>query len=124
MLTLVFIALGGACGALLRYGTANLLVAALGREFPYSTLVINILGSFLIGICAVWFLQREWLSLPYARGVIVGVLGAYTTFSTFSLDTLILLEAGEWLKAGIYVLSSVLLCLLATGLGLMSARAF
>ncbi|WP_026220813.1 fluoride efflux transporter CrcB [Thiofilum flexile] len=123
-MTLVFIALGGACGALLRYGTANLLVAALGREFPYSTLVINILGSFLIGICAVWFLQREWLSLPYARGVIVGVLGAYTTFSTFSLDTLILLEAGEWLKAGIYVLSSVLLCLLATGLGLMSARAF
>lgn len=124
MLTLVLIALGGACGALLRYGTANLMVAALGRGFPYSTLIINILGSFLIGLFAVWFLQREWLSLPYARGLIVGLLGAFTTFSTFSLDTLILLEQGAWLKAGIYILGSVALCLLATWLGLILARTF
>jgi CrcB protein len=121
--TIVWIALGGALGAVLRFGAGLMITHWLGKNFPYGTLTINILGSFLIGVFTVWFLHREWLALPYARGLIVGVLGAFTTFSTFSLDTLLLLESGYWFKAVLYVFSSVILCLLATGLGLALARA-
>lgn len=124
MSTIVWVALGGALGAVLRYGSAQLITQWLGKGFPYSTLTINVLGSFLIGLFTVWFLHREWIALPYARGLIVGVLGAFTTFSTFSLDTWILIEQEVWFKAGIYVLSSVGLCLIATGVGLWLARQF
>ena len=122
MISVGWIALGGAFGAVLRYGFANGVYAWLGRGFPYGTLAVNVLGSFLIGVFTVWFMQREWIPLPLARGLIVGVLGAFTTFSTFSLDTLLLLEQGSLWRAGLNIIVSVGACLVATWVGLIVAR--
>lgn len=118
------IMLGGALGALLRFWVSNGVYGLLGRNFPYGTLTVNVLGSFVIGVLAVYFTQRELLASPLARGLIVGVLGAFTTFSTFSLDTVELLREGIWLKASLNIILNVLLCLLAVWLGVLVARAF
>ncbi|MEZ5447589.1 MAG: fluoride efflux transporter CrcB [Thiolinea sp.] len=124
MLQIMAIMLGGAIGALLRYLTSLGVHQLLGRHFPYGTLTVNVLGSFLIGMLALYFSRHGEMETPLARGLIVGVLGALTTFSTFSLDTFYLLEQGAWLKAALNVTLNVLLCLLAVWLGVLTARAF
>ncbi|MEZ5534348.1 MAG: fluoride efflux transporter CrcB [Thiolinea sp.] len=116
------IMLGGAIGALLRFWTANGVHQLFGRSLPYGTLAVNVIGSFLIGILYVYFIQREMLDTPLARGLLVGVLGAFTTFSTFSLDTFYLIEQGAWLKGVINIVLNVGLCLLAVWLGVLSAK--
>ena len=116
--------LGGAVGAALRYGTTLGVTQLLGRSFPYGTLTVNVIGSFLIGILAIYFFQREMLETPLAKGLVVGVLGAFTTFSTFSLDNLQLLEQGHWLALVANILLNVILCLFAVYLGVLVARAF
>ncbi len=118
------IALGGALGAVLRYMASNGVYGLLGRAFPYGTLLVNVLGSLLIGVLAVYFSQREWLTTPLARGLIIGVLGAFTTFSTFSLDTFYLLEQGAWLKVVLNIVLNVGLCLGAVWVGVLTARLF
>jgi CrcB protein len=114
MTPVISVALGGALGSVLRY-FVGFLVA-----FPMGTLAINVLGSFLIGVA--------WLLLA-ARGlhhwipfVMMGVLGGFTTFSTFSLDTIRLIEAERFLAAASYVLASVVLSIAACALGLWLAR--
>lgn len=121
---LISIMLGGAVGAALRYGTAHSITQLFGRTFPYGTLTVNVLGSFLIGVLAIWFSQRAMLDTPLAKGLLVGVLGAFTTFSTFSLDNFQLLEQGQWLAFVANVLLNVILCLLAVYLGVLVARSF
>ena len=88
-----------------------------GNAFPYSTFAINVLGSFVIGVAAVW---SDNATVRYF--VMVGICGGFTTFSTFSLDTLALIRLGAWQRAAVYVLLSVGLCLAATLAGALSAK--
>ncbi len=118
---LLMIALGGALGALGRYGLANVSHAVLGRNFAYGTLIVNVLGSLLIGFAAILLLERVTGSA--IRGfILIGFLGAFTTFSTFSYETLSFLEQGEILKSLLNVFTNVGFCLIATWIGIMIAR--
>jgi CrcB protein len=102
-------AAGGALGSVARYLAGVGAGKLFGTEFPWGTLIINITGSFLIGLFASLFATR--LDLPQAARIflIVGVCGGYTTFSTFSLDSYYLMERGELLAAGAYITASVIL---------------
>lgn len=122
MNTIIAIAGGGAVGALLRYWSANAIHALLGRNFPYGTLFVNISGSLLMGVLYALLVERLDVSPVWRAGLMIGFLGAFTTFSTFSIETLNLLEQGELLKLGLNVLLSVTLCLLACWLGLVLGR--
>lgn len=116
------IALGGAVGAIVRFGVANSIYDWLGRDFPHGTLFINVSGSFLMGFLSVMLLQRFPLAVEYRAAILVGFLGAYTTFSTFALETLNLFETGNVLKAGLNILLSVVLCLAAVWVGVVLGR--
>ena len=118
----LYIAMGGALGAVSRYGV-TLGAARLGATgFPYATLTVNVVGSFLIGLFVAWIGGRTEIN-PALRPLIqVGFLGALTTFSTFSLDVLILLEQGRFTQAGLYIAASVLVCLAACFIGLLAGR--
>lgn len=119
---LLAIALGGSLGALARFGVAHWVALIWPKAFPLATLLINVSGCLLIGILYALWLQRPELSPLLRQGLFIGFLGAFTTFSTFSLDTLRLLENGEGLMALGYVLLSVCICLLATWAGLALTR--
>ena len=122
MQTVIAIAAGGAFGAVLRWLVSNSVYQLFGRSLPYGTLAVNVIGSLLIGILGGWFYQRGLLETALAKGLIIGVLGAFTTFSTFSLDTLYLLEQGAVLKALLNILLNDILCLFAVWLGVLIAR--
>ena len=118
--TLVQIALGGALGALARFGTQALALRLVGPGFPVGTLAVNVLGSFLMGVAAVWLATR--LGGRFQPLVMVGFLGAYTTFSTYALDVLTLWERGAGGQAVVYALGSVMLSVAACLAGLALAR--
>lgn len=119
MLTLLWIALGGALGTLARFGVNLAIIGRTGELFPWGTLVINITGSFVIGLFAALTGPggRVAASPDLRLFVLVGVCGGFTTFSSFSLQTLALFDAGEPLRAGANVVASVVLCLVAVWLG-------
>ncbi|XOV88569.1 MAG: fluoride efflux transporter CrcB [Pseudomonadota bacterium] len=119
---LVAIGLGGALGAVARHGVAHVCNLLFGTQFPYGTLVVNVVGSFLIGILFVLLVERALLPPVWRSVLIVGFLGAFTTFSTFSLQTLALFEEGRAGAALVYVGASVIVCVLAAALGLALAR--
>ncbi|ORU90640.1 MAG: camphor resistance protein CrcB [Cycloclasticus sp. symbiont of Poecilosclerida sp. M] len=122
MTQLLSIALGGSLGAVMRYLVSNGVHTLLGKGFPYGTLVVNILGSLVMGLLYELFLQRMSVS-PEIRGVLlVGFLGAFTTFSTFSIETINLIEQGDLTKAILNMLLSVILCIFAAWSGLLIAR--
>lgn len=116
------IAAGGAAGALLRFGVSTGVAAVAGRAFPYGTLVVNVLGCLVMGILYVWFIERMAVGPELRTALLVGVLGAFTTFSTFSIETLVLVENGEHARALVNVLLSVALCLAATWVGMLAGR--
>jgi len=117
------IAAGGALGALSRYWLM-LWVAALGAtRFPWGTLLVNVLGSCAIGVLYVLISEKLVLTEHWRALLVVGYLGAFTTFSTFSIDVLLLLQEGRVLPAAAYVGGSVLLCLTGAWLGMMLMRA-
>jgi CrcB protein len=122
MRQLIAIALGGSVGAITRFLVANGIYAWLGRSFPHGTLFVNVSGSFLMGFLAELMLQRFPLAVGYRAAILVGFLGAYTTFSTFALETLYLFEEGSLLKAGLNVFLSAVLCLVAVWVGLVLGR--
>ncbi|NBC49880.1 MAG: fluoride efflux transporter CrcB [Gammaproteobacteria bacterium] len=122
MLQILAIAGGGALGAVARFGLSNGVYRWLGRDFPWGTLTVNALGSFMMGLLFVLLLERGPLAPELRAAVIVGFLGAFTTFSTFSLETLVLVEQGEPLRALLNILASVLICLLACWGGIVIAR--
>jgi fluoride exporter len=120
---LVIIAFGGALGAVMRFLVSTGIYQWLGRGFPYGTLTVNIIGSFLMGLLAEALIsQRITIALDYRAAILVGFMGAFTTFSTFSLDTFYLLEQGQFNKAALNVAISVGSCLIAVWLGLLFAR--
>jgi fluoride exporter len=101
------IAVGGTLGCWARYAMTNLVQAVYGREFPYATLSINLLGAFLMGFLFIETLERLTISPILRTGILTGVLGGYTTFSTFEMETLLLVEQGEAWKAVLYIVLSV-----------------
>lgn len=113
---------GGAAGALSRFALGNLVHGRLGTGFPYGTLLVNLLGSLLIGFLYFWLLNRFSVDAELRGLLIVGFLGAFTTFSAFSIETLILLEQGAWLKVATYVTLSMVGCVAAAGAGMLLAR--
>lgn len=122
MTNLFFIAGGGAAGALLRYGVSNGVHQLLGRGFPYGTMTVNIAGSLLMGLMYVFMIERMDVGVHWRAAVMIGLLGAFTTFSTFSLETLNMLETGDHLKAGVNVILSVTLCVLGCWVGMVTGR--
>lgn len=121
MNTIIAIAAGGAAGALGRYGMQALALRLFGAGFPYGTLIVNVAGSFLMGLLAHWFLVRG-VSAEVRSLVLVGCLGALTTFSTFSLDAAALYQRGELGAAAAYVILSVVLSIGALFAGLALSR--
>ena len=120
---LIAVALGGACGAVVRFLVSSGLYQWLGRGFPYGTLVVNVVGSFLIGLLTeALILQRVAITLEYRAAILVGFIGAFTTFSTFSLETIYLIEQGSLTKAALNIAASVLGCLFAVWIGLLCGR--
>jgi CrcB protein len=116
------IAAGGAVGALLRFWVSTGVYAMLGRGFPYGTLAVNVLGSLLMGYLYIVMIDRLALASEWRAFALVGLLGAFTTFSTFSIETLVLIEQADYAKAFANVLLSVLACVAAAFLGMTLAR--
>jgi fluoride exporter len=116
------IAVGGAVGAVLRFVVSNGVYRLVGQDFPYGTLVVNVLGSLLMGFLFILLVERQMLAVEWRAVLLVGLLGAFTTFSTFSVETLALLENGEMLKAMMNIIFSVAFCLLASWLGMGIGR--
>lgn len=117
------IALFCAGGGVSRYYLSGWVYALLGRSFPYGTLVVNIIGAYLIGLIMELALRSTALSDTVRLGLTVGFLGGLTTFSTFSYETFKLLEDGQFLLAAVNILVSVFICLLCTWLGIVTIRA-
>ncbi|MFT5162358.1 MAG: CrcB protein [Alteromonadaceae bacterium] len=114
----LLIATGGAFGASLRYFLFETTFNLLGRGFPYATLLVNILGSFVIGILY-GAIQHELITIiPWRTFMGIGFLGALTTFSTFSLDTLLLLQQGDWFKAALNIILNVFVCIFIAWVGM------
>jgi len=117
------VAAGGAVGALSRYWLMYCVSALGATRFPWGTLLVNVLGSCAVGVLFVIISERLILSEQWRGLLVVGFLGAFTTFSTFSLDALVLIQEGRLLPALAYVGMSVLLCLAGTWLGISVMRA-
>lgn len=118
---LIFIGCG--LGGLLRYWTSNLVYTLLGQGFPLGTLVVNVSGAFIMGFLIV-LAQDKWnaVAIPLRAFMLIGLLGGYTTFSTFSVETLNLLETGDYASAILNVFLNVALCLIGAWAGLLLGR--
>lgn len=112
MILWLAVAIGGAFGAVARYGVS---VACVGLhpKFPIATLIVNVLGSFAIGVLYVLIVEKGVLPPIWRHALMIGFLGAFTTFSTFSIETLHLLQMGHWQTAVFYLVSSFLLSICA-----------
>jgi CrcB protein len=118
----IAIALGGSLGAISRYWVSTATYSWLGNSFPYGTLMVNVTGSLVMGFLTVVLVQRFDVSDELRLGLIVGFLGSFTTFSTFSMDTIHWIETGAVIKALAYILASVIACVLGAWAGLASAK--
>ena len=119
---LLYVALGSAIGGVSRYLLGGLVQRMLDTTFPAGTLLVNVTGSFLLGAIIRYALETPSLTPEVRAFLTIGFCGGYTTFSTFSYETMALLEDGEWSRAGVYITASVILSLVATFLGLALAR--
>ena len=118
--TLLQVALGGAIGASARYLTNVAVMRGIGPGFPYGTLIVNIAGSFLMGLLVVFLAHKG--GTRFAPFLMTGILGGFTTFSAFSLDAFTIWERGQVALAGAYVAGSVVLSIIALILGVLSMR--
>lgn len=118
----IAIAIGGATGAVLRFWVSNAVHSVSGTGFPYGTLVVNVVGSLLMGFIYILLLERVADAVVWRSFLLIGILGAFTTFSTFSIETLNLIQSGEYVKSLANVLVSVLACLLAAWSGVIIGK--
>lgn len=118
------VAAGGALGAVSRFAMSHQVYQWFGREFAWGTLSVNVLGSFIMGLVAVLLVDKLDASNEWRAFIMVGFLGAFTTFSTFSYETLQYIQIGELSKAVMNIGVSVVVCLLAVLLGMFIARQF
>jgi CrcB protein len=123
MLGWLLIAAAGALGTVLRYALGLALAQKLGAAFPYGTLAVNVIGSFALGCVAGAFSGATWLGTDLRLVLGVGLLGGFTTYSSFNLELVRMLEHGELRKAAGYLLGTVLGCLAVGALGLLAGRA-
>jgi CrcB protein len=123
MLAYLWIAIGSALGGMARYWCSGLAAVLIGETFPWGTLIVNIVGSFIIGFFATLTGPggRIYVGSAGSQFVLIGFCGGFTTFSSFSLQTLNLLGDGEWLRAGANIAGSVTLCLIAVWAGYLAA---
>lgn len=122
MIQTLAIAVGGALGSVLRFWMSTWVSGQWGREFPYGTLAVNVLGCLLMGILFVLLTERLNLAPVWRAGLLIGVLGGFTTFSAFSMETVSLIEAGASLRALLNIMASVVACVGATWVGVIAAR--
>ena len=119
----LMVALGGVSGALSRYALIVMFEDVTRKTaFPWVILGVNVLGSVLAGLVFAMAHERQWLTVPQQHLLSVGFLGAFTTYSAFSLDCVRLLQTEQWMLAGSYIASTTLLCFAATAAGIMLAR--
>ena len=119
----LMVALGGVSGALSRYALMIMFEDMTRKTaFPWVILGVNGLGSLLAGLVFAMAHERQWLTVPQQHLLSVGFLGAFTTYSAFSLDCVRLMQAGQWMLAGSYIASTTLLCFAATAAGIVLAR--
>ena len=118
----IAIALGGSLGAISRYWVSSATYSWLGSNFPYGTLMVNVAGSLVMGFLTVLLVHRFDVSDELRLGLLVGFLGSFTTFSAFSMDTINWIENGALIKASVYVLASVISCVLGAWIGLSTAK--
>jgi CrcB protein len=124
-MNIIYVALGGALGSVARYLMQSVIGKNWGSSFPYGTIIVNISGSLLMGILIGWLSRTMPERAQDLRIFLaVGVLGGYTTFSSFSLDAIVLMEEGRWVAMSIYVLASVLCGLIGLMAGLQVMRTF
>ena len=122
MKQLFAIAAGGALGSVLRYGLSTWVHSVVGRGFPYGTLAVNVLGCLAMGFLFVLLVERMGENTILRAGLLIGVLGGFTTFSAFSIETFNLIEQGALVKATGNMAASLVLCIGATWLGVLLAR--
>ena len=123
MFVYFLIAIGSALGGMARYFFSGAITTLTGGTFPYGTMLVNITGCLVIGFFATLTGPDERLLVgtPARQFVMVGICGGYTTFSSFSLETLYLMRAGEWIPAAANACGSVVICMLAVWLGFVAA---
>jgi CrcB protein len=124
-MTYLLVALGSALGGTLRYWLSGLIANWFGQTFPWGTLIINVSGSFVIGFFATLTAADGRLLVPgeWRQFVMAGICGGYTTFSSFSYQTLVLAQDGEWFDAGLNIVLSLVFCLVGVWLGVATAMA-
>jgi CrcB protein len=120
----IAIAFGGSLGAVCRYWVSMSTTRWFGDGFPYGTLTVNVVGSVVIGFLTIILADRLNVSTEVRLGLIVGFLGAFTTFSTFALDTIYLIDNGAMVKAVAYGLVSVILSVLGVWAGILAAKQY
>lgn len=119
---LLYIGIFGALGCISRYLLSGWTYALVGRGFPYGTLLVNVVGSFLLGLLLEHGLRSTMFSPEVRIGIGIGFMGGFTTFSTFSFETVRMLEEGSYLHAGANVLLNVVVCIVFAGFGIIAAR--
>jgi CrcB protein len=120
--TILFISLGAVVGANLRYFVGQYVAKLIPSTLPYGTLIINVTGSFILALFLVWTTERVIADPRWRLIIAIGFCGGYTTFSSYTYETLALFEQGQWLACALNVLANNVLCLLGTVLGAMLAR--
>ena len=121
-LSAIFI--GGGLGAVLRFLLARTVQIQLNSQFPFGILIVNILGSALMGLLWVLLFERFDIGALWRSALLIGLLGGFTTFSSFSIDSVNMLIKGEIMSSTLYILASVILCLLGTWLGILLGRSW
>jgi CrcB protein len=120
--TILLIAVGGALGAVMRFLSQATVYELVGKSFPYGTLFVNVTGSFLMGLLSIFLVEKFNLGAEWHMAILIGVLGSFTTFSTFSIETLVLFEQGDMFKALANIMLSVVLCIGAVWTGAYFAK--
>jgi len=118
----LFVALGGAVGALCRFVLSNAIASRSTAVLPLGTLAVNLIGAFLIGLLIVVVSEKLVVAAHWRVFLIAGLLGSLTTFSTFSLELVEMINAGQWIAAASYILASVVLCVVLVFAGMSVAR--